>query len=815
MNEEQLRIIIKAITDEAEKNIKAVREELDKAGQQGKEASKEIDTSLKGVTKSIGAAKVAIAGLAVAIAALGAKSAEYEKNNSKLKASFQSAGSTAEQASKTYKELYRYLGDADTATEAAQQLAQLTTNEKELAQWTNILKGVYASYGSSIEQAGLAEAINHSSKLGSVQGTLADALEWSGITVEDYNEQLANASTEQERQVMIMQTLNGLYGNAAAVYEQNNQALLNYNEAQAEFQQVMAEVGKEFMPVISEVMRLAAGLLTKLKPAIEVVAAAILILIECIGAIADSISGLFGDSADTAGKTADSVDDVSKGVSAAVSGSNKLADALKDGQKEAEKLKRATMGFDELNVVSKPTSSSGGGGGGSKIDIAPIDTSGLGFEDIEENIENIKEKAKGLLTVVGLIGGGIAAWKLVNFIGELKKGGEALEAFKTSIKNLGGAIMIAAGAFLFIKGFLDAWQNGVDWENMALMVGGVALAVGGLYIALGPLAAAIGLIVGGIAMVVVGVKDLVENGYSMEAVILVAIGVIAILIGVIWAFNAALLANPITWVVVAIIALIAIFVVLWNEVDGFRQFFIDCWDWICQAFNAVVAWLGQACKDIAQFFVDCWNGIKKAFSAVGSFFSGCWETIKKAFSAVGKWFSDIFTGAWNGIKKAFSAVGSFFTGIWNKIKEIFSKVGSTIADAVSNAFSSAVNWVLEKAIGIINGFIKAINFAIGIINAIPGVNISTLKLLEVPKLAKGGIIDKATLAVIGEQGKEAVMPLENNIGWIDTLADKLAERNGGNQKIVLMLNEKELGTATIGAINNITRQTGKLQLAMV
>ena len=786
MNEEQLKIIIKAITDEAEKNLKAVREELDKAGQQGKETGKEIDTSLKGVTKSIGAAKVAMAALAASIVALGAKSAEYEKNNSKLVASFQSAGSTAEQASETYKQLFRYLGDADTATEAAQQLAQLTNNQQELAQWTEILKGVYATYGASIEQAGLAEAINHTSKLGSVQGTLADALEWSGISVDAFNEQLATASTEQERQAMIMQTLNGLYGTSAAIYEQNNQSLLNYNSSQAELTKALADTGKQFLPIIAQVMTLAAQMLTNLKPSIELVVAALAILFEYLGAIADGINGLFGNSAETAKKTANNVATVAKNVTTASTGAGKLKDGFNKATKEAEKLKKATMGFDELNIVSKPTSSAaaGSGGGVSGVEIPPIDTSGIGLDKIKEDMEAVKEKAKGLLTVVGLIATGIGAWKLANFIGDLKKGGDALANFKTSIKNLGGAIMIAAGAFMFIQGFLDAWQNGVEWENMALMVGGLALAVGGLYLALGPLAAAIGLIVGGIAMVVVGIMDLVNNGYSMEAVILVAIGVIGILIGVIWAFNAALLANPITWVVVAVIALIAIFVVLWNEVDGFRQFFIDCWEAIKAAFWAVVDWLGQACEDVAQFFVDAWEAIKDAFSAVGKFFSDCWQSIKNAFSAVGKWFSDVFTGAWNGIKKAFSAVGDFFTGIWDKIKSIFSKVGTAIADAVSNAFSSAINWVLEKAIGIINGFIKAINFAIDIINAIPGVSINRLELLKVPKLAKGGIIDRATLAVIGESGKEAVMPLENNTGWIDTLADKLAERNGGNQKIV-------------------------------
>ena len=129
-----------------------------------------------------------------------------------------------------------------------------------------------------------------------------------------------------------------------------------------------------------------------------------------------------------------------------------------------------------------------------------------------------------------------------------------------------------------------------------------------------------------------------------------------------------------------------------------------------------------------------------------------------------KWFGNL----WQGIKDVFAGVGDFFADI-----------GSTIGTAVANAAKSAINWVLEKAIGIINGFISGINFAIGIINKIPGVEITKLTPLEVPKFARGGVVDRPTLGVFGEAGKEAVMPLERNTGWIDQLADKIAEKIGG------------------------------------
>ena len=145
-----------------------------------------------------------------------------------------------------------------------------------------------------------------------------------------------------------------------------------------------------------------------------------------------------------------------------------------------------------------------------------------------------------------------------------------------------------------------------------------------------------------------------------------------------------------------------------------------------------------------------------------------------------KWFSNL----WKGIKDVFGDVGKWFKD-----------VGKKIGDAVTGAVKSAVNWILEKVIGKINGFLKAINFAIGIINKIPGVEIKKLSLLEVPKLARGGIIDRPTFAMVGEAGKEAVMPLERNTGWIDQLAGKIGEKIGGasgNIKLIIKLGEEAI-----------------------
>lgn len=137
------------------------------------------------------------------------------------------------------------------------------------------------------------------------------------------------------------------------------------------------------------------------------------------------------------------------------------------------------------------------------------------------------------------------------------------------------------------------------------------------------------------------------------------------------------------------------------------------------------------------------------WEAVSSFVGGVWANITKwagdtwnsimsFFGGVGKWFSDIFNGAWNGIKNAFSSVGSFFRGIWDSIVSIFGNVGTAVGDAIGSAFKNVINTVLSGAVGIINGFIKAINLAIDLINNIPGVEIGKLGELQVPQFASGG-----------------------------------------------------------------------------
>lgn len=197
------------------------------------------------------------------------------------------------------------------------------------------------------------------------------------------------------------------------------------------------------------------------------------------------------------------------------------------------------------------------------------------------------------------------------------------------------------------------------------------------------------------------------------------------------------------------------FKLIWDHSEKFRNFWIGLWNNIKSTFNTFTTWLSTSISNIGTWFVNLKNKITNTFSNIGS------------------WFTEKFTQAWNGIKNAFSKVGTFFSGIWDTIKTKFTDIGQKVGDSISTAFKTAVNSLLSTAETVLNKPIKAINELREVINKVPGVNISKLKEFTLPRMAKGGVVDKATLGIFGEDGQEAVIPLERNLGWIKKISAQL------------------------------------------
>lgn len=348
-----------------------------------------------------------------------------------------------------------------------------------------------------------------------------------------------------------------------------------------------------------------------------------------------------------------------------------------------------------------------------------------------------------------------------------------------------------------------------------------------------------------------------------------------------WAFNAALavLTSPITWIIAAIAALIAIGVLLYQNWDIVVEFAKTAWQGLCdfisgicraigeffsglwtklqeifepigqwfgekfqQAWDAIVniftpigSWFGQrwadvtsALANIGAWFTDrfqkAWTGLTNIFSKLGSWFGERWNDVTSVLANVSSWFGNMFTSAYNAVKNAFSSIGGFFSGVWSTVQSIFVNAGQKVGSAVGGAFRSAVNGVLGTIENVVNGFIGMINGVIGMINKIPGVSLGGIGYVSLPRLARGGIVDSPTIAMIGEAGKEAVVPLENT-GFIQTLGrvvssavvnamTGISPQGGfsGDGDIVIQIAGHEFGRVAIQEINKEHERAGQTLL---
>lgn len=552
-------------------------------------------------------------------------------------------------------------------------------------------------------------------------------------------------------------------GSLVAASAKYQDAITTMKQAWQGFKNVL---GEAFLPVIQKVVVWVTVAVAKISALLRV---------------------LFGIKKD---KSSETMNKATTSVSSYTGAVNKATDAVKE-------LKKQTMGFDEMNILQGQDSGSGSGSGSGAGDAGyGIDVGGsegsigtLLPEDALADIESFEKK-------MDQIGGKIAGWV-------------------TALAILGGAI-------LFIIG-------GISLNIPMILAGatlcGIGIAVGngsGVLDGISPIIKAITIALGTFTAVLLVVKEAIIAVKGAQA-----------------ALNIVMNANPIGLVIAAVAALVAAFIYLWNNCEEFRQFFINLWEQLKEVVKAVADWFVQAWTDIKNFFVNLWTKIKDG--AVNG-----WNNIKNVFSTVGTWYytnviepvNNFFSkmwdklkngakNAWDGIKNVFSTVAQFFGDIfskaWKKVKDVFStggKIFDGIKDGIVNAFKAIVNAIITGINRVVAIPFNGINWAlnkirnVSILGLKPFDWITTISIPQIPKLAKGGITNGATLAEIGEAGREMVLPLESNTQWMDLLADKINQRQGRNipTKLILQVNGRTLGETTIENINEITKQTGTLPL---
>ncbi len=510
-----------------------------------------------------------------------------------------------------------------------------------------------------------------------------------------------------------------------------------------------------------------------------------------------------------------------------------------------------------------------------------------------------KENKEIISTIASVIGTLATVWQGIKFLSWAEQAGGLAGAFEllsgkvsfivSGIKNLGLALkaltfdkLVSFGETIYLNA-LYAKDFVVNSGKLIVELGKTALELGKSALAWGVHAAQMGL------------------AAAAEIAQSVAAGVAA---AATWALNGAIavLTSPITLVIAAIAALIAIGVLLYQNWDTVVEFAKTAWQGLCdfisgvcqaigeffsglwtklqeifepigqwfgekfqQAWDAIVnifsgigewfsgvfqgawdaivniftpigSWFGQrwadvtsALANIGAWFTDmfqkAWTGLTNIFSKLGSWFGERWADVTNALSSVSNWFGEMFGKAFDAVKNAFSSIGDFFRGVWDTVKSIFVNAGQMVGEAVGGAFKSAVNAVLDTIENVVNGFIGMINGVLDVVRNLPGLGwIGSVSTVSLPRLARGGIVDSPTIAMIGEAGKEAVVPLENT-GFIQTLGRVVSSavvnamagvgpQGGfsGDGDIVIQIAGHEFGRVAIQEINKEHERAGQTLL---
>ncbi len=536
--------------------------------------------------------------------------------------------------------------------------------------------------------------------------------------------QQLNFQTQQQiRLAAILEQTYARYGNTLADTTQTR-----HNQFIASLKNVQLTLGQAFLPIYNAILPPLTTFMNALSKAISI--------------IAQFTTALFGKPK-AAQQQTDSITSQTSAVS-------RLGDSLDDTADSAKKAIKSLAGFDEINTLNQSSGSSGSSGGSSG---GGIDTSGL---DLGES---------GFLSSVTEV-----SEKIQAFADKIKKCFGTLKEFIITNKD----VIISA-----LAGIAAAFTTYFVMSNWSAIIAGIqgafsalGAAIGGINLPILGISAIIGLLVGNIVYlwrtneqfrdsvieVWNNIKEFINTVTTDIGTILTnlwdkygktLIKNIKDFFGTIQSF----ILNAWESVIKPIIEnALEMLTWLWNNhlkglVEELGEFIMKLTNGALEIWNKFISPIVDfLVKTLGPIFVTVFNYIVDSVGTAIAFISDLIKSLLQVFNGLIDFILGVFTGNWS---RAWQGVVNIFSGIFNGIVGV-------------------VKWPLNLIIDMVNAAISGINTMIKTINKVPGVNISTVP--KIPKLAKGGIIDSPTIAMVGEAGKEAVMPLENNTGWITDLA---------------------------------------------
>lgn len=545
------------------------------------------------------------------------------------------------------------------------------------------------------------------------------------------------------------------------------------------------------------IARLRGALLTLAQPLLEVIIPAfttfVNILARLITYIAQAITMLFGTTYQQAAQAAESL--------------YNEAEAIESVGKAAKESGKSLASFDEINQIS---SNKGGSGTDASVAVNVPD-----FSVAESGDEGL---LKRILDLVLAIGAGLAAWKISSLL--------ALGAL-----GFLGILLSLLSTILFFQGALDAFKNGTNFENVLTMLiasAGIAL---GLFSALGPvigpIAAGISLIVTGLIMLGIGFNDAAQNGANFSNMLLTIGGLLASGLGI-----SLLVGSFIPLLIAAIASVVLALAAGYGHADeiiqglkdilsGFIDFFAGVFtgdfertvNGISQIFSgisgiidAIISTLEDMLVSFLDFIDEKTGGkltaiidflkreISSFFSFIRTAFSGVIVGVQDILTGIVTFISGVFTGNW---EKAWNGVVGIFSGISNQIISLFEGVINLIIAGINKVIDAA-NWVADLVPGL-GGFINIPN--------IPSVELPRVK---VPALARGAVIppNREFLAVLGDQksGTNIETPLAT---MVQAFKQALAESGyNGRSEATLVLDREVLGKVVYKLNKAETRRIG-------
>lgn len=444
-----------------------------------------------------------------------------------------------------------------------------------------------------------------------------------------------------------------------------------------------------------------------------------------------------------------------------------------------------------------------------------------------------KENKEIISTIASVIGTLATVWQGIKFLSWAEQAGGLAGAFEllsgkvsfivSGIKDLGLALkaltfdkLVSFGETIYLNA-LYAKDFVVNSGKLIVELGKTALELGKSALAWGVHAAQMGL------------------AAAAEIAQSIAAGVAA---AATWALNGAIavLTSPITLVIAAIAALIAIGVLLYQNWDTVVEFAKTAWQGLCDFISGICQAIGEFFSGLwtklqeifepigqwfSEKFQEGWDGIVNIFSNLGSWFGERWNDVTNALAEANTWLGEKFQSGRDKVNSAFEKVGSWFGDRWNDIKDgvkeadtwfgekfesakekaqnPFQSIGSWFSERwndiqsalkeIPNWFKNLFNDAMDNAKSAVQSGVDALKSIFDFEWHLPKLELPHIKItggfslnppsfpsFDVSWYARGGVFNSPSIIGVGEAGQEAVMPLERNTGWISILAQKLAER---------------------------------------